>query len=82
MILHCKYCTSAFKAWRARQKFCSHKCHDESRQKVDREELRNLCQRGVTKSQMARIFNVRRNSVCSLIERENLERLWRQHRYA
>jgi hypothetical protein len=82
MILVCQHCRCEFNAWRARQKFCSHACHDVSRTVVDVSKLQQLAFSGQTKAEMARQLGVSYMTVRRAIAMYGFEKFWREQRYA
>lgn len=82
MILKCHTCKGEFKAWRSRQKFCSHACHDMSRTMVNVARLQQLAFSGATKAAIARELGVSYMTVRRSIAAYGLERMWREQRYA
>jgi hypothetical protein len=75
-------CGCEFVPWRAKQKFCSHNCHDESRKRVDLERLTRLAFSGMPKAAIAREMGVSWITVRRWIATYGLERMWREQRYA
>lgn len=82
MILKCQQCGCEFRAWRARQRFCSHDCHDISRTVVDVTKLKQLAFSGQTKAAIARQLGVSYMTVRRAMAMYGFERLWREQRYA
>lgn len=78
----CAQCGCDFKEWRARQRFCSHGCHDESRKKVNVGRLQQLVSTGETKAEIARQLGVSYMTVRRWVSQYGLERDWREQRYA
>ena len=82
MRLVCENCRCEFDAWRARQKFCSHECHDCSRTLVDAAKLESLVSSGETKAEIARQLGVSYMTVRRSVAAYGFERIWREQRYA
>jgi hypothetical protein len=78
----CQKCSCEFDPWRARQKYCSHNCHDESMRRVDVNRLREMVFSGETKAEMARQFGVSYATIRRNVAEYGLQGTWREQRYA
>ena len=82
MIRKCAHCGCNFKPCKARVKFCSHKCHNVSREILKSHQIKQLACSGETKVEIARLLGVSLMTVRRAIRKYGFEREWRDLRYA
>jgi hypothetical protein len=82
MIRKCAQCGCEFKASKSRVRFCSHNCHDVSRQLLDAKKIQQLACAGEPKAEIARQLGVSLITVRRAIRKYGFEREWHELRYA
>lgn len=80
--MRCKQCGCEFKPCKRGVRFCSHSCHDLSRQVVDALKIQRLAAAGETKAEIARQLGVSYITVRRAIQKYGYEHEWRAMRYA
>lgn len=80
--MKCLQCGCEFKPCKARVRFCSHNCHDVSRELLSAEKIKQLACAGETKTEIARQLGVSLMTVRRAIRKYGFEDQWRQLRYA
>lgn len=82
MIRKCAQCGCDFKPSKRRVRFCSHNCHDVSRELLSAEKVRRLACAGETMVEIARQLGVSLSTTRRAIKKYGFESEWRQLRYA
>lgn len=82
MIRKCAQCGCEFKPSKSRVRFCSHNCHDVSRELLSAQKLQQLACAGETKVEIARQLGVSLMTVRRAIRKYGFEDSWRELRYA
>lgn len=78
----CHQCGREFRPSKARVKFCSHNCHDVSRQLLDAQKIRQLACAGETLPEIARQLGVSFSTARRAIVKYGFHSEWRELRYA
>lgn len=78
----CIQCGCEFRPSKARVRFCSHNCHDVSRELLNAERVKQLACAGETMRGIARQLGVSLSTVRRAIRKYGFENEWRQLRYA
>lgn len=81
MIRLCAQCGCEFRPSKPSVKFCSHNCHDVSRQLLDAQQIERLARAGESQVEIARQFGVSRSTVRRAIHKYGYEREWLQLRW-
>jgi hypothetical protein len=81
MIRKCAQCGCDFKPGKARVKFCSHNCHDVSRELLNAEKIKQLACAGEAMAEIARQLGVSLSTARRAIRKYGFETEWRQLRY-
>ena len=82
MIRKCAQCRCDFKPSKPRVKFCSHNCHDVSRELLKAQKIKQLACAGERKTEIARQLGVSLMTVRRAIRKYGFEAEWRQLRFA
>jgi len=77
----CLQCGCDFKPSKARVKYCSHNCHDVSRELLSAQKIKQLAFSGATKVAIARQLGVSLMTVRRAIQKYGFDREWRELRY-
>jgi DNA invertase Pin-like site-specific DNA recombinase len=78
----CLQCGRDFKPSKSRVKFCSHNCHDVSRELLTAQKIKQLACAGETQCEIARQLGVSRATTQRAIKKYGFDREWRELRYA
>lgn len=81
MIRKCAQCGCDFKPSKARVRFCSHNCHDVSRELLKAQQIKQLACAGAAKTEIARQLGVSLMTVRRAIRKYGFENEWRQLRF-
>lgn len=79
--MKCLQCGCEFKPSKPRVRFCSHNCHDVSREVLSAEKIKQLACAGETKTEIARQLGVSLSTARRAIRKYGFENEWRQLRY-
>lgn len=82
MIRKCAQCGCDFTPCKARVRFCSHNCHDVSRELLKAERIKQLACAGEPKTAIARELGVSLSTVRRAIAKYGFQREWHELRWA
>lgn len=82
MIRKCAQCGCDFKPCKRRVRFCSHNCHDVSRELLNAEKIKQLACAGEAMAEISRQLGVSLSTTRRAIKKYGFENEWRQLRYA
>lgn len=78
----CAQCGCDFRPSKAGVRFCSHNCHDVSRELVSAEKIRHLACAGETQVAIAKELGVSRATVSRAIRKYGFQAEWHELRWA
>jgi len=81
MIRKCAQCGCDFKPCKTRVKFCSHNCHDVSRELLNAQKIKQLALAGQPKTEIARQLGVSLSTARRAIQKYGFDREWRELRW-